>query len=111
MNEATRKIVFIISGILTLTGAVLYLSPLVWEAIPYIYAIGTAGIAVIYLTGDLKNKDTRIRRLNLFLAIAGILLVLSSYFMFHHRQEWIICVLLSAVFQLYAVFSYPKSSD
>lgn len=111
MNASVRNIVLIISGILTLAGAILFVASIEWAPIPYIYAFGCAGVAVSYLTGYSKDDTLRVRRLQSFLIIAGLLLVASSYLMFHHRQEWIICVLISAILQLYAVYSFPKSKS
>lgn len=111
MSEKTRKIVFVIAGILTLAGAVLYISSIQWEYTPYVYAVGCAGIAVVYLTNSFQDKNTREKRLQVFLIVAGLLLVISSYLMFHNNQEWIICVLISAILQLYAAFTIPKSQS
>jgi hypothetical protein len=108
MSESVRRILFIVAGILTLIGAVLHISGFNWEYTPYIYSVGCAGIAVAYLTSVYKGKNIRIRRLHAFLVAAGLLLVASSYFMFHNKQEWIICIAVSAVLQLYASFAMPK---
>ncbi len=108
MSESVKRIVFIISGILTLAGAILFIAKINWEYIPYLYSVGCAGIAVVYLSSVYRGKNIRIRRLHAFLVAAGIILVVSSYFMFHHKQEWIICLLISAVLQLYASFTMPK---
>ena len=111
MNDVARKYIFIVSGILTLIGVILYISAINWEYTPYLYAVGTAGIAITYLTQPSKSTNVRIRRLRFFLVISGLLLVASSYFMFHQKQEWIICILISAILQLYASFSMPKSEE
>ncbi|MCL1943457.1 MAG: DUF2157 domain-containing protein [Candidatus Azobacteroides sp.] len=111
MSKSVKRILFIVGGIFTLIGAVLYIAAVNWEYVPYLYAGGCAGIAVVYLTNVYRGKNTRIRRLHGFLAAAGILLVASSYFMFHHKQEWIICVAVSAVLQIYASFTMPGKND
>lgn len=108
MSDSFKRILFIIAGILTLAGAIMYISGLKFEYTPYIYSVGCAGIAVVYLTSVYRGKNIRIRRLHAFLVAAGILLVASSYFMFHNKQEWIICIAVSAVLQLYASFAWPK---
>ena len=111
MNEKAKKILFVIAGILTLTGAILHISSIQWDYTPYLYAVGTAGIAVTYLTNSFQDKSAREKRLQLFLVVAGLLLVISSYLMFHKNQEWVICVLISAILQLYVAFMAPKSQS
>jgi TRAP-type uncharacterized transport system fused permease subunit len=69
---------------------------------PYLFAIGAAGIAVSHLTAPTKNLDIRHRRLQTFNVIAGLLMVVASVFMFRHENEWILCLTISAILQLYA---------
>jgi len=111
MSKSVKRILFVVAGILTLIGAVSRIFDLDREYTPYIYSVGCAGVAVVYLTSIYKGKNTRLRRLHSFLVIAGILLVASSYFMFHDRDEWIACLAISALLQLYASFSAPKKED
>ena len=111
MNEKAKKILFVVAGIFTLAGAIFHISSIHWDYTPYLYSIGTAGIAVTYLTNSFQDKSTREKRLQLFLVVAGLLLVISSYLMFHNNQEWIICVLISAILQLYVAFMMPKSQS
>ena len=111
MSKSVKKFLFIIAGTLTLIGAVFYIFALNREYTPYIYSVGCAGIAVVYLTSIYRGKNIRLRRLHSFLVIAGILLVASSYFMFHDQSEWIVCLAISALLQLYASFSAPKNEE
>ena len=111
MSESVKKILFIISGILTLIGVIFYIFSVKQEYAPYIYSVGCAGVAVVYLTSIYRGPNVRLRRLHAFLTISGILLVASSYFMFHNRSEWIICLIISTFLQLYASFSAPKNEE
>lgn len=106
MNQRTRPIIFNISGLLVLAGAILYLTQ--WMFAPYLFAAGAAGIAICYLTTSTKEMDFRNRRLHRSNVIAGILMICASGFMFKHRTEWILCLTISAILQLYTAFVSSK---
>lgn len=107
MNQQTRVTVYNFSAILILISTVLFLTK--WLYAPYLFALGTAGIAVCYLTAPYKELDFRRRRLHRFNIIAGILMILASAFMFKNRTEWILCLSISAMLQLYTAFVTPKN--
>jgi hypothetical protein len=100
MNQRTGSIVFAVSGILVLAGAVLYLTA--WPVVPYFFATGAAGVTVCYLA-VLRSRppDLRTRRINCWNVIAGGAMIAASVFMFKHRMEWVACLLISALIQLY----------
>ncbi|MGM9797454.1 MAG: hypothetical protein ACI3ZY_07760 [Parabacteroides sp.] len=101
-----RTILFVVSACLVLVGAVLYLTH--WVAAPYLFAVGSAGIAVNYLTTPVGDLDFRSRRLHRFNVMAGFLMVVASGFQFNGRKEWVICLLIAAILQLYTAFVSPK---
>lgn len=106
MNEKTRTIIFNISALLLLAGAGLYLAlPVV---APYLFAVGAAGIAISYLTMSTREMDFRKRRLHRYNILAGLLCIFASALMFSGRKEWVICLTISALFQLYTAFVAPK---
>lgn len=109
MNQHVRSILFWIAGTLTLLGAALYLTH--WEGAPYLFALGSAGIALSYLTLSIKDLDFRSRRLHRFNIIAGFLMIVSSGFMFNDRNEWIICLSIAAILQTYTAFVTPKDKS
>jgi hypothetical protein len=102
MNPQTRSIVFVVSGILVLAGAVLYLSE--WIPAPYLFATGAAGVTVCYLTVPSPPSDFRTRRLNRWNVLAGLAMIVASVFMFRHRMEWVAFLLVSALIQMYTAF-------
>jgi hypothetical protein len=106
MNQSIRTILFNCSGLLLLTGALLYMTQLSFA--PYLFAIGAAGIAVCHLTAPVKHLSLRFRRLQIFNVIAGLLMVIASVFMFKHQNEWILCLTIAAILQLYTTFVHPK---
>ena len=102
-----RTILFAVSACLVLAGAVLYLTK--WSVAPYLFAVGSAGIAVNYLTTPIQQLDFRGRRLHRFNVMAGFLMVVASGFQFNGRKEWVICLLIAAILQLYTAFVSPKN--
>ena len=106
MNHQFRTGIFVISAILLLAGAALYI---VDQTIaPYLFAVGAAGLTLCYATQSDKEKDLRKRRLQRYNLIAGFLMIAASMLMFNDRNEWILCLSISAFLQLYASFVYPK---
>ena len=101
-----RTILFVVSACLVLAGAALYLTQ--WTVAPYLFAVGAAGIAVNYLTTPVGDLDFRGRRLHRFDVTAGFLMVVASGFQFNGRKEWVICLLIAAILQLYTAFVSPK---
>ena len=99
MNQQIRSIIFGVAGLLVLAGAVLFLTH--WAVAPYLFAAGAAGIAV-------KELDFRRRRLHRFNVFAGLLMIVSSGFMFNNRTEWILCLSVAAILQVYTAFVTPK---
>ncbi len=109
MNRQIRTIVFNFSALLLLAGAVLYLVK--FEFASYLFALGAAGIAICHLTLNVKNLGFRRRRLQVFNVIASLLMIVASSFMFMHRNEWILCLTIAALLQLYTAFVAPKENE
>ena len=106
MNQQIRSNIFGVAGLLVLAGAILFLTH--WAVAPYLFAVGAAGIAVCYLTLPVKDLDFRRRRLHRFNVFAGLLMIVSSGFMFNNRTEWILCLSVAAILQVYTAFVTPK---
>lgn len=106
MSSRTRSVLFALSGLLVLAGAVLYLTHAVFA--PYLFAVGAAGVAVSFLTLSTAGMDFRERRLHRYNLLSGLLMILSSGLMFSGRKEWVICLFIAALFLLYTSFAWPK---
>jgi len=102
MNLQLRNIVFAFSGILVLAGSALYLSK--WMYAPYLFAVGAAGITVCYMTVPSETLNLRLRRLNRLNVFAGMAMIVASVFMFRQRMEWVACLLIAALVQIYTSF-------
>ena len=109
MSDKVKFFLFVVSAILILVGAILHVSSPTIAS--YIFAVGAAGVAVYYFTIPVKDMDFRSRRLQRFNIFAGLLCIASSALMFAHRKEWIICLTIAAIFQLYSAFVTPKKKS
>lgn len=101
-----KEYLFYVSAVLLVLSAALYITE--WAFIPYIYAVASAGVAVPYLTAFYEGNNIRLKRLRFMEIIAAILLPVSSFFMFQHKNEWFICLLISAFLQLYTTIVKDK---
>ncbi len=99
MNSRFKNYLFYISAILLVVSAILY--SFKWDFIPYLYAVGSAGVALYYMTTPYKGTEKRLIRLHGYLVFAGLLLIASSYLMFKHQREWLLCLFISSALQLY----------
>ena len=107
MSAKVTNYLFIIASTVLLVSAALYIVEdelISAQIINYAYAVSGAVIAVIFLSNRYQGPNFRLKRLNIQQAIAALLLPASSYFMFHHRNEWFVLLLISAFLQLYIVF-------
>ena len=89
-------------GTLLILAAILYLTK--WAFVPYLYGIASVGTATLFLLHPYKGDNFRLKRLNIQQAIAALMLPISAYFMFRSKNEWIVCLLVSAVLQTYVIF-------
>lgn len=106
MNQQVRNTLFMFSAISVLAGAMLYITH--WLYTPYIFAIGAAGITVCFLTTSYQNLGFRLRRLHRINIIAGISLIISSFFMFRQQMEWVVFLLIATLLILYTSFISPS---
>ncbi|MDR0681074.1 MAG: hypothetical protein LBG15_04380 [Dysgonamonadaceae bacterium] len=102
MSRKFKDFLFYTCNILLLLSAIFYTTE--WNFIPYIYAGAGVGVALLFLINPYKGDNIRLKRLNIQQAIAALLLPVSSYFMFNKMNEWIICLLVSAILQVYVIF-------
>ncbi len=109
MNPKIRTILFALSGLLLLAGALLFLTKLTFA--PYLFAVGAAGLAVSYLTLPVDKLDFRHKRLHRMNVLAGGLMIAASALMFKERNEWILCLTISAILQVYTSFVWKQKTD
>jgi len=106
MPTKATDFLFIIASTVLVLSAALYIVEDEWvsaQIVNYAYAISGALVAVIYLTNRYQGPNFRLKRLNIQQVIAALLLPASSYFMFKHRNEWFMLLMISAFLQIYIV--------
>lgn len=106
MSEKFKEYLFYVSAVLLVLSAALYITG--WEFIPYVYAVASAGVAIVYLTSPYRGDDLRLKRLNIQEAIAALLLPVSSYLMFQGKNEWVVFLAISAFLQFYVALIKGK---
>ncbi|MDD2798936.1 MAG: hypothetical protein PHV20_10120 [Bacteroidales bacterium] len=100
MKTPIKVIIFYISAVLILVSSALFITK--WEYAPYLFAFGSAGVASYLLSTPYTGTNFRVKRLRRFEIISAVLLVVTSYFMFKHRTEWIMTLSIAAFLLLYS---------
>ena len=98
---------FVVGAVMALTGAAVYITG--WELAPYIYTIGAAMVALAEINSPSKSKSPNVKRLRRQQIFGAILLVLTGAFMFFtHGNEWIVCMTIAAILELYTSVRIPQ---
>jgi TRAP-type uncharacterized transport system fused permease subunit len=109
MNQQVRNYLFMLSGLMVISGAILYITH--WFYSPYFFAAGAAGITICFMTTPYQGLNFRLRRLQRINVMAGVSLIVSSVFMFRRQMEWVVFLLITALLILYTSFVGPRSDE
>lgn len=98
-------------AILLLIGAVLQITR--WEFAPYLYTLGAVMFGYVQVMGNrYDGKSFIIKRLRKQQIFGAIALVFTDVLMFTtKRNEWIVCLSIAAVLELYTAFRIPQELD
>ncbi|MBR5002796.1 MAG: hypothetical protein IKY13_04695 [Bacteroidaceae bacterium] len=110
MKSNIKDIIFKASAMLVVVGALLPLF-VFEEWVPYVFAVGAAGMSVIRLITPYRGKNTRLRRLTLIELLATLMLLFASYLMFQDGNDWIVLLTISAFLQLYTSIVIPRERE
>ncbi|MBQ5775562.1 MAG: hypothetical protein IIW06_00980 [Bacteroidaceae bacterium] len=110
MKSNIKDIIFKASAMLVVVGALLPLF-VFEEWVPYVFAVGAAGMSVIRLITPYRGKNTRLRRLTLIELLATLILLFASYLMFQDGNDWIVLLTISAFLQLYTSIVIPRERE
>lgn len=100
-------IVFIIGAVLLLLGAAVFVTG--WPLAPYIYVVGATLVALSQVNTPFQSDSLVARRLHRQQIFGAICLVVAGALMFFaHHNEWIACMAVGAVFELYTSFRLPQ---
>lgn len=97
-------------AVLLLLGAVLQITKL--EFAPYIYLVGAVLFAYVQVMCGYEGKNLIIRRLRRQQIMGAALLVVAGVMMIlWHRNEWVVCLTIAAVLELYTAFRIPQEEE
>ena len=97
-------------AILLLIGAMLQITR--WELSPYIYTLGAVLFAYVQVMSRYEGKNLIVNRLRRQQILGAILLVFAGVLMFVTRHnEWILCLTVAAVLQLYTAYRIPAELE
>ena len=110
-----QNIVFIAGAVLLLIGAATFFTG--WLYAFYFYAVGACAFAAMQLCAGYEGDNLVIRRLRGQQVIGALLLVCTAFFMamrifdFARRQEWVVCLAVACVLELYTAFRIPAELE
>lgn len=100
----------ILGAVLILVGAGLYITR--WAASPYLYTVGAVFFAIPQLLARYEGKNPVIRRLRRQQIFGALLLMVTSPCMFVLvHNEWIVCLTIAAILELYTAFRIPAELE
>ncbi len=100
----------VVGAALLLVGAALQITR--WELSPYFYTIGAVLFAYTQVMDQYEGKNLIVRRLRRQQVLGATLLVFAGVLMFvTHNNEWILCLTIAAVLELYTAFRIPAELE
>lgn len=99
-----------VGAVALLLGAALQITQLAWA--PYLYLIGAIMFAYVQVISGYEGKNIIIRRLRRQQIIGATLLVVAGVMMIlWKRNEWVVCLTIAAVLEMYTVFRIPQEEE
>lgn len=98
---------FGVGAVMALVGAAVYITG--WVYAPYIYTIGAGFVALAQVNTPVKGKSKTLKRLRIQQIFGALALILTGAFMLTTSgNEWIACLTIAAVLELYTAFRIPQ---
>lgn len=99
-----------VGAVALLLGVALQITQLVWA--PYLYLIGAIMFAYVQVMSGYEGKNIIIRRLRRQQIIGATLLVVAGVMMIlWKRNEWVVCLTIAAVLEMYTAFRIPQEEE
>ena len=99
-----------VGAVALLLGAALQITQLAWA--PYLYLIGAIMFAYVQVMSGYEGKNIIIRRLRRQQILGATLLVVAGVMMIlWKRNEWVVCLTIAAVLEMYTVFRIPQEEE
>ena len=100
----------LVGAVMVLVGAGSYITH--WALSPYIYIIGATLVALAQINMPIKTSNVVLKRLRAQQVLGALLLVAAGALMFFmHRNEWIVCLSVAAVLELYTSVRIPQELE
>lgn len=97
----------VVGAVVLFVGLILQFLKMEWA--PYVYLVGACLFAYVQLVSEYKGGSVVIRRLRRQQLLGAMLLVLTGVVMLlWKRNEWIVCLTIAAVLELYTAFRIPQ---
>lgn len=104
------SILYVAGGVMLLAGAAIYITG--WSLAPALYLIGATLFALGQLNTPLEADSPALRRLRRQQVLSSLLLVLAGVCMcLTHGNEWIVCLTIGAILQLYTAWRIPQEIE
>ena len=105
-----QQAIYILGGILLVAGAALYITG--WAWVPYMYITGSFMFAAMQMLDRYTGKNFILLRLRRQQILGAIALMLAGVLMFACKHnEWILCLLVGCIFELYTAFRIPQELE
>lgn len=99
--------IYIIGAVMLLTGAAVYITG--WSYAPYLFTIGSGFFALAQLSTPVNGQSKALKRLRIQQLIGSFALVVTGVLMFiAHGNDWIACLTIAAILELYTAFRIPQ---
>lgn len=109
-SKPVRQMAYAVGGLLMVAGALLYVTR--WAGASWLFIAG----ALLFGSAQLADKYTGdsfvVRRLRRQQMLASLLLVATGVLMLTlSHNEWVVCLLVAAVIELYTSFRIPHELE
>ena len=102
--------IYMLGGIMLVVGAALYITKWVWA--PYIYIAGSLMFGAMQMMDRYTGNNWIVRRLRRQQIVGAIALMLTGVLMLVCKHnEWILCMLVGCLMQLYTAFRIPQEME
>lgn len=102
--------IYMLGGIMLVAGAALYITKWVWA--PYIYIAGSLMFGAMQMMDRYTGTNWIVRRLRRQQIVGAIALMLTGVLMLVCKHnEWILCMLVGCLMQLYTAFRIPQEME
>lgn len=99
--------VSVIGAVLLLAGAAIQITRVEWA--PYLYLVGAILFSYVQVMTGYEGGNIIIKRLRRQQIIGAVLLVVAGVMMIvWHNNEWVLCLTVAAVLELYTAFRIPQ---